>query len=128
MSATPQAHIEIPLGGGPSQATGKLLRGPNVLEHNTNGDHDKAGYLTKARGFNRIALTTTTHGETLEVVMMSVGVAPGGELVLVGLRDTYGVAAPSAIVDGAALVRRGPSLVGSYRSGVIHVSSIGVES
>jgi hypothetical protein len=118
--------LEIPLGGGPSQATGRLLRGPNVLESNANGDHDKGGYLIKARGFTRIALTTTTHGETPEGVFVSLGIDRGG-LVLVGLRDIYGVVAPTASVDGAALVRRGRSMVGSYRVGIIHGSGISEE-
>lgn len=120
MTAQP---IEIPLGGGPSQATARLLRGPNVLYANTNGDHDKAGSLAKARGFTRIALTTTTHGETPEAVMVSVGIDRGA-LVLTGLRDVYGVAAPTASIDGAALVRRGRSMVGSYRVGIIHGSAL----
>lgn len=118
MTATPQQPIEIPLGGGPSQSAGRLLRGPNILEANANGDHDKAGYLRKARGYTRIPLTTTTHGETPEAVFVSVGTSKG-ELVLVGFRDTYGIAASSAVVDGASLVRRGPSLVGNYRVGTV---------
>lgn len=121
-----QNPIEIPLGGGPSQALGRLLRGPDVLERAQNVDHDKAGYLVKARGYTRIGLTTTTHGETPEGVFVSVGIDRGG-LVLVGLRDVYGVVAPTASVDGAALVRRGRSMVGSYRVGVIHGSSISEE-
>jgi hypothetical protein len=128
MTATPQQPIEIPLGGGPSQATGRLLRGPNVLEFNANADHDKAGYLVKARGFTRIALTTTTHGETPEIAFLSVGTDAQGELALVGVRDVYGVAANAPNVDGAALVLRGPALNGNYRAGVIHVSAIGVET
>lgn len=123
MTAQP---IEIPLGGGPSQLTGRLLRGPNVLESNANADHDKAGYLVKQRGYTRIALTTTTHGETPEAVFVALGIDRGG-LVLVGLRDVYGVVVPTASVDGAALVRRGRSMVGSYRVGVIHGGSISEE-
>ena len=123
---TPQNPIEIPLGGGPSQALGRLLRGPDVLERCQNADHDKAGYLVKARGYTRIALTATTHGETPETVFVSVGIDRGG-LVLVGLQNVYGVVAPTASVDGAALVRRGLSMVGNYRVGVIHGSSLSEE-
>lgn len=124
MTAQP---IEIPFGGGPSQATGRLLRGPNTLEANVNGDHDKAGYLRKARGFSRLALTTTVQGEAPEVVFVSVG-TDRGELVIVGRDAVYGVGAPAPDIDGAALVRRGPSLVGNYEFGVIHTSPIGRET
>lgn len=124
--ATPQNPIELPLGGGPSQAVGRLLRGPDVLERCQNADHDKAGYLVKARGFTRIALTTTTHGETPETVFTSLGIDRGG-LVLVGLRDVYGVVVPTPSVDGAALVRRGRSMVGNFRVGIIHGSNISEE-
>jgi hypothetical protein len=124
--ATPQNPIEIPLGGGPSQAVGRLLRGPDVLERSQNADHDKAGYIVKARGYTRIALTTTTHGETPETVFTAMGIDRGG-LVLVGLRDVYGVVVPTPSVGGAALVRRGRSMVGNYRVGIIHGSNISEE-
>jgi hypothetical protein len=123
---TEQQPLEIPLGGGPSQATGRLFRGPDVLESNQNGRHDKAGYLVKELGFTRIALTTTTHGETPEAVYVALAV-DRGELVLVGRDAVYGVAANAAVVDGAALVRRGPSMVGAYSVGLIHAASLGVD-
>lgn len=118
--------IEIPLGGGPSQGVGRLFRGPDVLERCQNADHDKAGYLVKSRGFTRIALTTTTHGETPEAVFVSV-VVDRGELAIVGRDNTYGVAANSAAVDGAALVLRGPSIVGAFSVGTIHGTAMGEE-
>ena len=124
MAASPQNPIEIPLGGGPSQAVGQLFRGPDTLESNQNGRHDKAGYLVKERGFTRLALTTTTHGETPEAVYVSVA-TDRDELVLVGMTYVYGVAANAPSVDGAALVRRGPSMVGDYDIGLIHTASLG---
>jgi len=125
--ATEQEPIEIPLGGGPSQATGRLFRGPNVLEINTNGDHDRAGYLVKARGFTRIPLTTTTHGDTPESVFVSLGVM-AGELLVVGRNNAYAVAAPAASIDGATLVLRGPSMVGAFEIGTVHSSALGIET
>jgi len=121
-----QQPIEIPLGGGPSQATGRLFRGPDSLESNQNGRHDKAGYLVKELGFTRIPLTTTTHEETPEAAYVGLAL-DRGELVLVGRDDVYGVAATSAVVDGASLVRRGPSMVGAYSIGLIHAASLGVD-
>jgi hypothetical protein len=125
--ATPQPPIEIPLGSGPSQATGRLFRGPNALESNQNGRHDQAGYLVKERGFTRLAFTTTTHGETPEAVAIAVAV-DRGELVVIGHDNVYGVAANTASVDGAALVRRGPSLRGAYSIGTIHAASLGQDT
>lgn len=121
-----QEPVTIPLGTGPDQATARLLRSATVLEANNNGVPDTAGELRKARGFTRYAMTTTTHGDTPEAIFISVGLDRGG-LVLCGMRDVYGVVAPTASVDGAALVRRGRSMVGSYRVGVIHGSSISEE-
>lgn len=122
-----QDPVTIPLGGGPDEATAKLLRGPGVLAVALDGDTTKAGGLTKARGFVRITTTSTTHGETPESVFISVG-TDRGELVVVGERSTYGLAASDALVDGAALVLRGPSVVGNFREGVVHVASLGSES
>lgn len=124
MTAVRQPPVTIPLGGGPDQATARLFRGPNVLAQVLDGDLSKAGGVRKARAYARITTSTTTHGDTPEAIFVSVG-TDRGELVLVGLRDTYAVAAPTAAIDGAALVRRGPSLVGNYRSGVIHTASLG---
>lgn len=121
-----QQPVTIPLGGGPDQAVTELLRGPNVLSVVYDGDTTKAGGLTKARGLERIP-TGTTHGETPESVFFSVG-TDKGELVVVGQQSTYGLAASDALVDGAALVLRGPSIVGNFREGVVHVASLGSES
>ena len=122
-----QEPVTIPLGSGPDQATARLLRQATVLSEALNGDTSKAGGMRKARGYARIALTSTTHGVTPEAVFVSVGV-DRGELVVVGLRDVYGVAAPTASVDVASLVRRGPSMIGNYREGVIHTASLGNDS
>lgn len=122
--ATPQNPIEIPLGGGPAQSTGRLFRGPDTLERAQNVDHTQAGYLIKARGFTRIPLTTTALGETPEAVFVSLGL-DRGELVAVGLDRIYAVAANSAAIDGAALVRRGPSMIGQYNVGMVHGSAMG---
>ena len=119
-----QEPIEIPLGGGPSQATGQLFRGPTSLERARNVDHFEQGYLVKARGYTRIALTTTTHGETPEAVFVGLGV-DHGELVLVGHDYVYGVAANAASIDGAALVRRGPTIRGAFEFGTIHGTATG---
>jgi hypothetical protein len=124
---SPQQPTEIPLGGGPAESVGRLFRGPDVLERNHNARHDKAGYLVKERGTTRIALTITTHGETPEAVFAGLGV-DRGELVLVGLSYVYGVAANAPNVDGAALVRRGPSMLGDFEIGLIHTASIGQDT
>lgn len=121
---TPQNPIEIPLGGGPAEAVGRLFRGPDTLERCQNGRHDKAGYLVKERGFTRIPLTTTALGETPEAVFVSLGV-DRGELVAVGLDYVYGVAANAAAIDGAALVRRGPAMIGQFNVGMVHGSAMG---
>lgn len=120
-----QPLLTIPLGVGPDQATAKLLRdGTQVVETTLNGQVDKAGGLRKARGYTRIALTTTTEGGTPEAVFEAVG-TDRDELVLVGHDYTYAVAANSAAVDGAALVLRGPTLRGAFEIETIHGSPIG---
>ena len=121
--------VVIPLGQGPDESTARLFRDPTrVLADVRQGDVSKPPGLRKARGFTRIALTTTTHGETPEAVYVSVAVDHLGELVLVGRDNVYGVAAPSASVDGAALVLRGPSLVGTFEIGMVHSGAIGRET
>lgn len=128
MTIQRMAPVTIPLGQGPDEATARLLRdGTQALQVIRQGDVTKAGGVRKARGFARIALTTTTHGETPEAVYVSVGI-DRGELVLVGMSYVYGVAANTAAVDGAALVRRGPSMVGDFEVGLIHAASIGVDT
>jgi hypothetical protein len=120
-----QPPLTIPLGTGPDQSTARLFRdGTQVLADVRNGEMGKAGGVRKARGFGRIALTTTVHGETPESVFVSVGVSHG-ELVLVGKSNFYSVAAPTAAIDGAALVLRGPSMVGAFEIGLVHASSQG---
>ena len=115
--------IEIPRGGQPEETAGRLFRGPNALEANTNGSHEKHGYLTKARGYLRADLATTVLGFTPESLFVTVGL-DAEELVLVGRDFTYTVGAPAADIDEAQLVRRGPSLIGNYRTGTIHVSAL----
>lgn len=124
-SPTPFEVLHISLGGSQDDKTAKLARGIEVLRHVRNGDHSHPGELRKRRGFTRIPLTSTTHGETPESVFVSLGVTGGGELVLLGFRDVYGVAANDAAVNDAALVRRGPSMLGSYRVGTVHAAPIG---
>jgi len=122
-----QQPVTIPLGSGPDQSTTKLLRGVNVLSVVYDGDTTKGGGIIKGRGLERIPTSTTTHGHTPESVFFTVG-TDKGELVVVGQQSTFGLAASDALVDGAALVRRGPSIVGSFSEGVVHVASIGQES
>lgn len=126
MTTVRQEPVTIPFGGGPDESVARLFREATVLETVLDGDTSKAGGLRKARGYERISLAATTHEETPEAVYISVGV-DRDELVLVGLEDTYALAASDAIVDGAAVVRRGPSMVGNFRSGLIHVAAIGEE-
>lgn len=127
MTIQRMAPVTIPLGQGPDEATARLLRdGTQALQVIRNGDVTKAGGVRKARAFARIALTTTTHGQTPETVYCALGI-DRGELVLVGKNYVYGLAANAASVDGAALVRRGPSMIGDYEAGLVHAASLGVD-
>jgi hypothetical protein len=118
--------LEIPLGGQPEETAGRLFRGPSSLTANTNGSHEKHGYLTKARGYRRADLTTTVLGFTPETLFVCVGL-DAGELVLVGRDFTYSVGAPGTDIDEAQLIRRGPSPIGNYRTGTVHVSALAEE-
>ncbi len=120
---TPFQVIHIPLDGSQDDKTARLVRGPATLRRTINVDHSVRGEVRKRRGTTRIPLTTTVQGETPETCFVSIGVSRD-ELVLVGRDYLYGVAAPTAAVDGAALVRRGPSIIGAFQIGLIHGSSI----
>lgn len=119
--------VTIPLGSGPDESTARLFRQATVLASALQGVTTKAGALHKARGYARITTSTTAHGETPEAVFVSIG-TDNGEAVVTGLRDVYAVAAPTAAVDGASFVRRGRSMVGNFRSSVIHTASLGEET
>jgi hypothetical protein len=125
MTLQRQPPIEIPLGGSLDQSAGELFRGPNVLADCSNGSHGKAPELRKRLGYTRLDTATTTHGETVDTVLVSLGVDLGGELVIVGRDHVYGVAAPDASVDGHAIVLRGPSHVGNFQVGILHTTALG---
>ena len=115
--------IHIPLSGQQDDKTARLSRGPNVLRKAVNVGHRIRGELRKRRGFTRITTTGTVDGSTPEAVFVAVA-ERDGELVLVGRDSIYSVAANDNIVDTEALVLRGPSMVGNYKLGTIHVSPI----
>jgi hypothetical protein len=118
-----QPPVEIPLGGGPNESQGKLFRSPNVLEANTNGSTDKQGYLVKERGFTRVPTSTTTEADQPDAFFISVA-TDHEELLLVGMENTYTVAATGPDLSGAALILRGPTLLGNYRAGTVHATSL----
>lgn len=123
----PYDVLHIPLGGSQDDKTARLSRGPGVLRAVYDCDQGHVGEQRKRRGFTRIPLDEEILGVSPEAVFLSLAVWEG-TLVLVGVRDVYGVAANDDVVDGAALVRRGPSMAGSYRTGIVHVSPIGTEA
>lgn len=124
---TPFQVLHIPLDGSQDDKTARLSRGLGVMRRSINVDHSHAGEARKRRGTTRIPLTTTTHGETPEAVYVALG-QDRDELVLVGHDYTYGVAANTSAVDGAALVRRGPSIRGQFEIGMVHGSAMGDEA
>lgn len=124
--AIPQEPVTIPLGVSLDQSSARLFRGPDALAVTVNGDTTHAGALHKARGFTRVTTSTTVMAETPEAVFVSVG-TDHDELVLVGFTYVYSVVAPTASVDGGQLVRRGPSMIGNFKTGVVHVASLGLE-
>lgn len=127
---TPFEVLTIPLDGQQDEKIGRLARGqnPTILRHANNVLHEKAGEARKRRGFERITTSATVLAQTPEAVFVALGVDAIGELVLVGFRDVYGVVSNDNDVDGSALVRRGPSCVGTYERGVLHVSNLGVNT
>jgi hypothetical protein len=127
MTATPFDTLTISLGGSQDDKTARLARTPGVLRHVYDGDHSHVGQVRKRRGFVRVPLNEELFGATPEALFLSLATHESS-LVLVGYRDLYAVAAADDIVDGRALVRRGPSMVGTYRTGIIHSSTIGRES
>ena len=116
--------MTIPLDGSQDDKTARLARGPSVMRRSVNCDHSHIGEVRKRRGTTRIDTSETTHGDSPEAVFVALGV-DRGELVLVGRDRVYGVAAPENDIDGAALVLRGPSMVGSYETLLIHTASLG---
>lgn len=114
----------IPLGASLDQATAELFRGEGALVQAGNGDHAKAGELRKRRGYRRISFTQDTHGDRgIDVLFVSVGTL-GQELVIYGRDTVLGVHADTAIVDGASVTVRGPSMLGDVDS--YDVLAIGV--
>ena len=128
MTLQKQPPVEIPLGVGVDEARGKLFRDPtSSLDVCTNGQHGQAPELRKRRGYAKLPTATDALGNTVDLVLVSLGVESvnGGELVIVGRDHVYGVAAPDGTVDGQALVLRGPSFVGNFAAGIVATTSIG---
>lgn len=124
MTVQRQPPIEIPFGGGPDEATGRLLRTPGAMRVVENCDHTKAGYLRKRRGYRLLDLERNTQGELLEQVFCAVATYRG-ELVILGTDNLHGVHADTAIVGGHSVTTRGPSMVGNWRRVDIAATSMG---
>lgn len=117
--------LVVPLGQGPTEQIARLFRDSKALADVRNANCDKAGGLRKARAYARIPMSQTVMREVPEVVFLSVGTTVEHELVVVGRDSVYSVAAPSASIDGSALVRRGPSIAGTFSITTVHGSAMG---
>lgn len=119
----PIQTLHIPLGGTIDEKTSRLARGLPVLRHVYNARQDHLEEQRKRRGYTRLSTATTVHGETIEPGFVSLGI-DNGCLVVMGLTHVYSVAANANAVHAAALVRRGPAVVGCYRMGTVKVSAL----
>ena len=131
MTLQKQPPVEIPLGVGLDESRGKLFRDPaSSLAVVLNGQHGQAPELRKRRGYTKLPTSTDVLGNSVDTVLVSLGVEAvnGGELVIVGRDHVYGVAAPDATVDGQAIVERGPSFIGNFAAGIVATTSIGDEA
>lgn len=105
--------VEVVLEG-LSQKDDRKVTTPGKLRAAVNVEFDKSNSLNKRRGFVRVPFETLVHGETPELLYATVATYQQ-ELVVYGLDNLASVVARTAIVDGAALVRRGPTMRGNYR-------------
>lgn len=121
--ALPSQVLQIPLGGTTSQKTARLTRGLPVLRHIHNAQQSSEGEQVKRRGFTRLDTGATVYEETPEAVYVAVGIDRDC-LFVVGMGEILGVVANANTVNGSALVRRGPSMVGNYRTGTVKVSAL----
>jgi len=115
--------ITIPLDGSRDDKTSRLARGPTVMRHSVNVLHDHHGEARKRRGIERIDTAGTVHGQSPETLFITLGVDED-ELVVYGAEGVYTVATTDAAINSESLVYRGPSSVGNYRTGVVHVAPL----
>lgn len=119
--------VEIPLGGTLQQSVARLFRGPDTLRDARNVEQSKEGGLRKRRGHRLLDLSTDTNGNTPEVAFVGVGTYRE-ELTVYGRENFYAVHADTAIVDGASVTLRGPTMVGDWDRLDIHSAAIAEES
>lgn len=119
-----QPPIEIPLGGGPDEATGRLFRGPGKLRVAQNVDQTKQGQLGKRRGYRLLDLSRETGGAVPGTIVEALGTYRG-ELVVIGPNEVYGAHTDETLATGHAVTYRGPSLVGNWRRTDLVAGGIG---
>lgn len=111
---------------GLSQKDDKKTSTPGKLRTAINVEFDKSGTLNKRRGYTRVPTESLVGGGTAETLYATVATYQQ-ELVLYGLDNIGSVAAGSAIVDGASVVRRGPTMRGNYRIHPVFASPLAEE-
>jgi hypothetical protein len=100
---------------GLSQKDDRKATAPGRLSVALNVEFDKTNSLNKRRGYTRVPWSALVGGESPELTYATVATYRD-ELVVYGLGHINSVVARSAIVDDAALVRRGPTMRGNYRT------------
>lgn len=115
--------VEVVLEG-LDQKTDRKAKTPGKLREAINVEFDKANALNKRRGYVRVPTGTDVTGAASEAVFLA-SATYRQELVLYGSEFMSSVVAVGADVSSAAIVRRGPSLPGSYRVHQVFASSIG---
>lgn len=112
--------IEIVFGGLAEKADDKM-RKPGDLEHAKNVEFDKDGALNKRKGYQWVKTTSNDiYDDAVEDIFHAVGVF-GDRLVVFGHDYVYEVPAKSDLTSDRCLKRRGPTLRGMLRSGVVVV-------
>lgn len=124
-------EIEIPLGGGPDEKTGRLLRTPGVIRAAINADHRQAGIIRKRRGYTRVDLDAVVNTTDDSEEKFHAVATYRGELVIIGSDHLYAIVSLDGNLTGdnasATIIRRGAIPRGGFAIQHVVSSSLGSE-
>lgn len=118
--------VEVVLEG-LDQKTSRRTKTPGKLKEAINVEFSKSGDLNKRRGYERVDVSTDVTGAGSEAVFFTVATYRQ-ELVLYGSEYMSSVVAIDPDVSSASVVRRGPTMAGSYRIHQVFASPIGEDA